>query len=468
MPNSSELRLDQLAPHSIEAEEAVLGSILINPDALVEVLPIVDAQDFFIVRHQWIFDAMKSLRRRNDPVDYLTVCQELETRGVLVEAGNYAYILSLINKTPSSLNVEGYAKIVERMRIRRGLVDAASTIARVAHSDETDIEEVIQKCEQALRDVTGRRVQRHMHAMSDTTSQVYDDTFAAMRAGAEDDFIRTWLVDLDRILVALRGGDLLLVGGRPGMGKSSLLETFAANNARRGIPVGYFSMEMDANQVTRRFVAAESGIPYKLLQGGQLRERDVQPFTDAISVVSSWPCFIDDTPRLTPSNLRVQAQRLVYEFGARVLMLDYIQLMSGGTEFRGAAENRVAEISYISRELKLIARELDVPVIAAAQLSRAVEQRTDKRPQLSDFRESGSLEQDADVVIFPYRENYYDPGTAVGNVTELNIAKNRNGEQGMIKVTWLPAKTRFVDLWEGEPARSVFGQTSEKELEGTR
>lgn len=465
--NSSDLRTDQLAPHAIEAEEAVLGSILVSPDCLYDLLPFLKPDDFFIVRHQWIWEAMLRLQARREPIDYMTLVYELEQPGLLAEIGGAAYLLSLINKTPSALNAEGYGHIVERAAIRRRLIDAASTIARVAHSDETDIDTVIEKSEQSIFQVTHRRAHQNLHTMPDSASRVYDKTIDALRNGVSTG-VKTYLADLDRLLVGLRKGNLILVGGRPGMGKSSLLESIAAANASEGIAVGLFNMEMTHDEITTRLIASESEIPFARIQAGKLFDPELPKFQAAVDCVSQWPLIIDDTPSLTPDDLRAKARQMVYEFGVELIMVDYIQLMHAGAGFR-VKGGRTEEISYISRELKVIARELEVPIMAAAQLNRDVESRNDKRPQLSDLKESGSLEQDSDIVIFPYRDSYYNPDSEEGDVTELHVAKYRNGSTGMVKALFLPKKTRFVDLYE-ESRRKVFGQASgEREVElGTK
>ncbi len=436
---SSDLRTDQLAPHSVEAEEAVLGAILINPDALYEVLAFLRAEDFFIVRHAWIWEAILRLHERRDPIDYLTLVSELEQTGRLAEVGGAAYVLSLVNKTPSALNVEGYGRIVERMATRRRLIEAASQIARVAHSDETDIETVISKAEQAIFEVTERHLARDLIPIREAVSEYFDHVSFMARHQDEVLGVPTGFIDLDRKLGGLQRSDLIIIAARPGMGKSSWLNSVVMNAARIGKQVALFSLEMSNEQLVQRFVSAETHIPSHKLREGRLDEKDWARFVAATQYIGTLPIYMDDTPALSTSDLRSKARRLHLEYGLDMIVIDYLQLMT--TPYR--TENRVQEISYISRSLKQLARELNVPVVAAAQLSRAVEQRTDKRPQLSDLRESGSIEQDSDVVMFIYREAYYNSDTPEGERAEIHIAKHRNGPTGQVDLIFIPELTQF-------------------------
>jgi replicative DNA helicase len=439
--STSDLRTDTLAPHSVEAEEAVLGSILINPDALLEVLPFLSPVDFFIVRNGWVYEAIVRLHERRDPLDYLTVTNELELSGRLTEVGGAAYILSLVNKTPSSLNVEGYGRIVERMSLRRRLLDAAGEVARAAHSEETDINEVVNRAEQAIFEVTEQRLQRDLVPVSEVISDYFDHITDLMRRQEVVMGVPTGFVDLDSMLGGMQRSDLLIIAARPGMGKSSMLNSIMLNAARHQQRVALFSLEMSNEQLVQRFISSETRIPSHRLREGTLDERDMAEFVKAAEHISSMPIYLDDTPALSTQELRSKARRLFLEYGLDLIMVDYLQLMT--TPFR--SDNRVQEISYISRSLKQLARELNVPLVAAAQLSRAVEQRNDKRPMLSDLRESGSIEQDSDVVIFIYRDVYYNKESPDGDRTEIHIAKHRNGPTGQVDLVFIPELTLFRD-----------------------
>ena len=437
--SSTNLRSDQLAPHSVEAEEAVLGSVLINPEALFEVLSFLKADDFFIVRHVWLWEALMNLHERRDPIDYLTLVNEMEQMGRLAEIGGAAYILGLINKTPSALNVEGYGRIVERMAVRRRLIDAAGEIARVAHSEETDIDSVIGKAEQAIFEVTERRLTRELVPVKEVLSDYFDHVTLLARHQEDVMGVPTGFIDLDRLLGGMQKSDLIIIAARPGMGKSSWLNSVVLNAARNRQRVALFSLEMSSEQLVQRIVSAETNIPSNKLREGSLDERDWAQFVAATQRLGELPIHLDDTPALSTQELRTKARRLYLEYGLNLIMVDYLQLMT--TPYR--SENRVQEISYISRSLKQLARELNVPVVAAAQLSRAVEQRNDKRPLLSDLRESGSIEQDSDVVMFIYRDAYYNPETPDGNLAEVHIAKHRNGPTGVVNLVFIPELTQF-------------------------
>lgn len=407
--STADLQTDQLAPHSVEAEEAVLGSILLNPEALYEVLAFLKPDDFFIVRHAWIWEAILNLHERRDPIDYLTLVNELEQQGRLAEIGGAAYVLSLINKTPSALNAAGYGRIVERMAIRRRLLDAAGRIARVAHSEETDIEDVIGEAEKAIFEVTERRLTRELVPIKDVASAYFDHVSLLARHQEDVMGVPTGFVDLDRLLGGLQKSDLLIIAARPGMGKSSWLNSVVLNAARNRQRVALFSLEMSNEQLVQRFISADTRIPSHKLREGRLDERDWAQFVAATQGIGELPIYLDDTPALSTQELRTKARRLYLEYGLDLILVDYLQLMT--TPFR--SENRVQEISYISRSLKQLARELNVPVVAAAQLSRAVEQRTDKRPLLSDLRESGCLTGDTRIYL-PDRGRYVPIRQLVG------------------------------------------------------
>ncbi len=381
----------------------MLGSILINPEALYEVLSFLRVEDFFIVRHAWIWEAILNLHERRDPLDYLTLVNELEQQGRLADTGGAAYILSLINKTPSALNAAGYGRIVERMAIRRRLIEAAGRIARVAHSEETDIDEVINRSEQAIFEVTERRLTRELVPVSQVVSDYFDHVSLLARQQEDVMGVPTGFVDLDRLLGGMQKSDLLIVAARPGMGKSSWLNSVVLNAARNRQRVALFSLEMSNEQLVQRFVSAETHIPSHKLREGKLDERDWAQFVAATQRIGELPIYLDDTPALSTQELRTKARRLYLEYGLDLIMIDYLQLMT--TPYR--SENRVQEISFISRSLKQLARELNVPVVAAAQLSRAVEQRTDKRPVLSDLRESGCL--GGDTLVYLPRKGHHVP-----------------------------------------------------------
>lgn len=430
-------------PHSVEAEEAVLGSILINPEVLYDVAAFLKGEDFYIVKNGWVWDAILTVHDRNEQIDYLTIVEELRERGQLEEIGGSAYITYLINHTPSTIYAETYGRIVERMALRRRLLTAASEIARLAHEQDAEITDVIDRSESALFAVTERRLRTEIVPLRNALNDYYDRVEHLYNQQIESLGVPTGFTDLDALLGGLQKSDLLIVAGRPGMGKTSWLLSAALNAARAGARVAIFSMEMSNEQIVQRLVSSETGISTHHLRLGQLDEREWGLFVNATGNLGKLRVYLDDTPALTPLQLRAKCRRLYSEYGLDLIMVDYLQLMTAGT---ARNENRVQEISFISRNLKQLAREINVPLLAAAQLSRAVEQRQDKRPQLSDLRESGSIEQDADVVMFIYRDEVYNENTERPNQADVIIAKHRNGPTGAISLFFRKELTQFANL----------------------
>jgi len=444
MPESANIREAsiRMAPHSVEAEEAVLGSILIDPEAIFRVSPFLRAEDFFIVKNGWVWDALMALHERREPIDFLTVCNELEARGQLAEVGGAAYISHLINVVPTAIHAEGYGRIVERASLRRKLLGAASDIAQLAYEENEDIDEVIDRAEQALFGVSERRIARELVPIAEVVRSYYDRIQYLYEHRGEPLGVPTGFIDLDKLLGGLQRSDLIIVAARPGVGKTSLLLSMGLNAARRYHQrVAVFSLEMSAEQVVQRLISQETGIDSQRLRLGEVHEDEWDRFVKAASDLSDTLLYIDDTPSISALQLRTKARRLHAEHGLDLILVDYLQLMTGDVR----SENRVQEISYISRALKALARELNVPVVAASQLSRAVEQRSDKRPVLSDLRESGSIEQDADVVMFIYRDDVYDPQTERKNIAEVIVAKHRNGPTGQVELFFRSQLAQFVN-----------------------
>lgn len=427
-------------PHSREAEEAVVGAVLINPEAYYDVAQFLGAEDFYIHRHRWIWEAFTRLHEGRTPIDMLTLSEELDRAGQLAEVGGPAYLTSLINQVPSSLNAESYGRIVEAHSIRRKMINAANQIASLAYNEESQVDTVMDEAEKAVFNVSERRLKHDVQPISSVLSEYYDriDDLAKR----PDDFfgVPTGFIDLDRLLSGLQPSDLLIIAGRPGQGKTGFLLSVAKNAALiHKKHVAVFSLEMSNEQVVQRLVAQETGIDSQRLRTGKLNEDEWPLFTHAIEVLSDTRLFLDDTPAITPLQLRTKCRRLHMEYGLDLVVIDYLQLMGGDTR----TENRVQEVSYISRNLKVLARELNVPVLAAAQLSRAVEQRADKRPVLSDLRESGSLEQDSDIVMFIYRPDQYEKDTVKQNVAEIIVSKHRNGPVGTVELIFRNALAKF-------------------------
>jgi replicative DNA helicase len=433
---------DRLAPANIDAEQAVLGSLLIDSGAVVRVAASLAPDDFSRPGHATIYRAIIDLFTRQEVVDYVTVVTQLERDSRIDEAGGSAYLAELIERTPVAIHVEYYAGLVSRASTQRRLIDAASRIAKIAYDDDADtIEETIDRAEEELFGVVGDRQRRDLRPLNELLD-AYLDKIEDIRANRElSTGIRTGFEDLDELLGGLQPSDLCIIAGRPGMGKTSWLTSVASNVAiEGGATVALFSLEMSAEQLVQRLLATETGISAHDLRLGRIRGEELELVTRAIGKLAQAPIYIDDTPGISPFEIRTKVRRLNSEKGVDLVVVDYLQLMHGGRR----SENRVQEISFISRSLKGLAREVMVPIIAASQLSRAVESRSDKRPQLSDLRESGSIEQDADMVIFLYREAMYNKTGDWNNLAEVILAKHRHGPTDTINLVFIPDQTRFV------------------------
>jgi replicative DNA helicase len=427
-------------PHSREAEEAVVGAVFINSEVYYDIAQFLSSDDFYIHRHKWIWDCFTSLHEQRIPIDLLTVSDELDRRGQLGELGGPAYLTSLVNQVPSSLNAESYGRIVEGYSVRRKMINAANQIASIAYNERTSVDDVMDEAEKAVFNVSERRLKHDLQPISSVLSDYYDRIDDLAKRPDDIHGVPTGFVDLDKMLTGLQPSDLLIIAGRPGQGKTGFLLSIAKHAGLvHKKHVAIFSLEMSNEQVVQRLIAQETGIDSQRLRTGKLQDQEWPLFTHAIEVFGDTNIYLDDTPAITPLQLRTKCRRLHMEFGLDLIIIDYLQLMGGDTR----NDNRVQEVSYISRNLKILARELNVPVLTAAQLSRAVEQRSDKRPVLSDLRESGSLEQDADIVMFIYRPDQYEKDTVKQNVAEIIIAKHRNGPVGSVELVFRSALAKF-------------------------
>lgn len=420
-------------PHSREAEEGVIGSVLIHPEAFFTVAQFLQDDDFYIHRHRFIWQAFIRLQERRTPIDFTTLIDELDAMGSLAEIGGPAYLTALSNNVPSSLHAESYARIVEQHAIRRRMLDAANQVAKLAYMEAQPLASVIEQSERAIADASGRMTSKALRPLSAVMADVFDHVDQAANAGHPPG-IPSGFLDLDALLGGWQNSDLIIIAGRPGMGKTSLLLS-AARHAVQACSktLAFFSLEMSAEQLGVRLAALETGIDSQRIRLGKLRDDEWTTFAQSAETLAGLPMFVDDTHSLTPAQLRAKCIRLQRENGLDLIVLDYMQLMAGGGRF----ENRQQEVSYISRQLKALAKELAIPVIAAAQLSRAVEQRADKHPTLSDLRESGQIEQDSDVVIFLYRD------VAGSNFVDVDVAKHRNGPVGSIQLVFRQNLTKF-------------------------
>lgn len=434
--------MERIPPHSEEAEKSVLGSVILDKEALFNVLEILKAEDFYNEMHKEIYTAITNLYRRNEPVDMLTVSEELKKRNSLEMVGGRAYIATLSSMVPSTSNAVQYAKIIGDKALLRRLIASASDIMESAYKEKSEPEEILDGAEREIFEIAQSRQTRDFEALKDILWRNIQkiDELSAQEGSLTG--ITTGFVDLDAKTSGLQKSDLIMLAARPSMGKTA----FALNIAQRaalngGANVLIFSLEMSREQLSQRLLSMESRVDMKKLQTGNLDRADWDNVHMALDRLSEANIFIDDTPGIGVMEVKNKCRRMKAEKGLDLVIVDYLQLMA----FEGRSESRQQEISALSRFLKQLARELDCPVIVLSQLSRAPELRTDHRPILSDLRESGSIEQDADIVMFLYRDEYYNPETDKPNCCEVIIAKQRSGPTGTVEVTWLGKYTRFAD-----------------------
>ena len=438
----NELLADRTPPQNIEAEQAVLGAIFLEPSALMTASEILMPEDFYRASHQKIFHVMLDLSEKGEPVDLVTVTSRLNDQGVLEELGGVQYLSDLANSVPTASNIEYYAKIVEEKSILRRLIRSATAIATDGYSREDDIEDLLNDAEKKILDVAQRKNTGSFQSIKDVLVETYDNIELLHNRKGEVTGIPTGFVDLDRMTAGFHPSDLIIVAARPSVGKTAFALNIAQNVATRTDEnVAVFSLEMGAQQLVMRMLCAEGNIDAQRLRTGQMNDEDWKKLTMAIGSLSNAGIYIDDTPGIRVSEIRSKCRRLQQEKGLGMILIDYLQLIQGS-----GAESRQQEVSEISRSLKGLARELNVPVIALSQLSRGVESRQDKRPMMSDIRESGSIEQDADIVSFLYREDYYDKETENQNIIEIIIAKQRNGPVGTVELAFIKEYNKFVNL----------------------
>ena len=442
-------------PYDLDAEAAVLGGLLIDGDALHRVLPIIKPEDFHRARNQHCFAACIAVFGRQEAVDQITVARELAQRDRLETVGGLPYLGQLVANTPTSVNVEHYAGIVADTAAKRRLIDAGNRIANLGFEDAYDADETMRQAVDVLFSVQPTNTERGFIPLS-SVLDVYLQGDIGEVSLTDEPPLQSGYSDLDGLLGGLQRSDMLIVGARPGLGKSSLALNICVNAAKTGQVCGIYSLEMSREQVAMRILVAESGIDSHRLRLGLLSEQEENIIADAVGALSGLPIYIDDTPFQTTMDMRSKAQRLKLEHGLDFLVVDYLQLIQGMGSRRGFGENRVQEISEISRSLKGMARDLNVPVFTCSQLSRVVENRPGHRPQLSDLRDSGSIEQDADIVMFLYREdkNYTEeeweqhaPGRPYPrNIAELIVAKHRHGPTGSLHLYFRDNLMRFDQL----------------------
>ena len=434
---------DKTIPANPEAEEAVLGSLLIDPDAIIKVASFLAADDFYREKNGWIYQAILDLHERREPADFVTLVDELERRDQLPQIGGTAYITSLIGSVPTAVHVEHYSNIVQRAATLRRLIGAAGQIAALAYEESEDVDEVVDRAEQLIFNVSERRIRRELTPVRQIMHGVVDRLDYLHRHQGDLLGVPSGFSKLDKLLGGFQKSDLIILAARPSVGKTALALNIAVNAAKRyGQRVAFFSLEMSGEQLVQRLLSSETGINQQKLRLGEIGDDEWPMLMEAAGVLSETLLFIDDTPAVSALELRTKARRLQAEHGLDMVIVDYLQLMRGDTR----TENRVQEISYISRSLKSLARELEVPLIALSQLSRAVESRGDHIPQLSDLRESGAIEQDADIVMFIYREDMNKENSERKNIADVIVAKHRNGPTDKVPLFFDRALTRFADL----------------------
>lgn len=438
--------IERVPPQNVEAEQSVLGAMLIEKEAIGKVAEFLKAEDFYREAHRLVFQVILDLFNQNEPVDMITVIEALRRDDRLEGAGGISYITSLANTVPTAANVIYHAKIVEEKSLLRQLITAATNIATIGYDAADDAAVILDEAEKMILQVSSRKVGKDFIPIKSIVFDAFTKIEQLYISKGGITGLSTGFKDLDRLTSGLQASDLILVAARPSMGKTAFTLNVAQNVAvKEKKAVAFFSLEMSKEQLVQRMLCAEAAIDSQKLRIGELGDEDWKKLVTAADKLSTAPIFIDDTPGISVLEMRGKARRLKIEHDLQLIVIDYLQLMQGSAS-SGRSENRQQEISEISRSLKALARELNVPVIALSQLSRSVESRQVKKPMLSDLRESGSLEQDADIVAFLYREDYYNPETEKKNITEIIVAKHRNGPVDTVQLFFHKAFTKFSDL----------------------
>jgi replicative DNA helicase len=437
--------LAKLPPQNSEAEQSVLGCLMLDKDAIIKVADLIIPDDFYDSRHKLVYTAILELFEKSTSIDILTVSNSLEEKGLMEKAGGAGYITSLVNAVPTAAHVVHYAGIVRKKGTLRRLIDTATDITRLAYKEEGEVEDILDSAEQHLFSVSQKHLKQNFISINTILHETFERIDELHRDGNKLRGVPTGFIDLDKLLGGLQKSNLIVLAARPSMGKTSLaldLIRHVAVTEKR--PVGMFSLEMGKDEIVDRLLSSESGVDLFKIRSGHLTDNDFTLIGEAMGALSEAPIYIDDASGANIMEVRTKARRLQAEHGISLLVIDYLQLMQGRSS---NSDNRVQEVSEISRNLKILARELNVPVLALSQLSRGVENRPDKVPQLSDLRESGSIEQDADVVMFIYREDMYKGRDARRpNVAEIHVKKHRNGPVGQVDLYFDGTKASFKNL----------------------
>ncbi len=445
MAEKKEIIAGKVPPQNIDAEMSLLGAVLIDDDVIADASEVVSATDFYDKRHATIFDAMMHLYEQHKPIDLLTLTNELKKKDRLDTIGGSAYLSELTNYVPTAAHATSYAEIISQKAVRRRLIKASGEISELGFDEETSTQELLEKAEAELFSVSDQSLKQDLVPIESILTESFDRIEELQRNKGKLRGIRTGYRDLDNMTAGLQRSDLIIIAARPAMGKTTLVTNLAYNVATIDhLPVLFFSLEMSKEQLIDRMLSDASGVDSWNIRTGNLSDDDFGKISEAMGEMAEAPIFIDDTPGLSVLEMRTKARRAAHDQPLGLVIVDYLQLMQATGNHNG---NRVQEVSEISRGLKLIARELNVPVIALSQLSRSVESRQPPIPQLADLRESGSIEQDADLVSFIYRPGYYEPDNPeVQNITDLIIAKHRNGPVGKVQLYFHPERLRFMSL----------------------
>ena len=441
----NESMMDRVPPHNHEAEQSVIGAIFLEPQALITASEILLPTDFYRTAHQKIFQTMLNLSDQGKAIDVITVTEELSAKKELEDVGGLSYLAELANAVPTAANIAHYAKIVEEKALLRRLIRTATKIVEDGYTREDEVEALLSEAEKKMMEVASRKTAGDFKHIQDVLVQTYDNIEQLLNREGDVTGIPTGFRDLDKITAGFQRNDLIIVAARPSVGKTAFalnVAQAAAIKARENVAI--FSLEMGADQLVMRMLCSEGNIDAQVLRTGTLQDEDWRKLTMAMGSLSNSGVYIDDTPGIRVNEIRAKCRRLAQENGLGMILIDYLQLIQGSGK---PGENRQQEVSEISRSLKGLARELKVPVIALSQLSRGVEQRQDKRPMMSDLRESGSIEQDADIVAFLYRDDYYNKEeSAEKNVIEIILAKQRNGPTGTVKLSFKKEYNKFLDV----------------------
>lgn len=439
--------IGRIPPHNIEAEQAVLGCMLLDADVIPTVTELIKSEDFYRDDHREICEAIIDITEKAGPVDIITVSEQLQLRGTLDNIGGLDYLANITGAVPSTANAKHYAKIVEEKALLRRLIKAASDISGMSYEASEEAAFVLDRAEKSIFDILQKRSTQGFTHIKDILLETFSRLEELYNSKGFITGIPTGFNDLDFKTAGLQNSDLVLIAARPGMGKTAMALNIAQYAAvQKHVPVAIFNLEMSKDQLVNRMLCSEVMVDSQKMRTGKLEDDDWKKIAQALAPLSEAPIYIDDTAGINVMDIRAKCRRLKLEKNLGLVVIDYLQLMQG----RGKIENRQQEVSEISRSLKILAKELNVPVVTMSQLSRGPEQRTDHRPMLSDLRESGAIEQDADIVMFLYRDDYYNPDTEKKNIAEVIIAKHRNGSTGTIELRWFGEYTKFANLKRDE------------------